>query len=339
MRWRFTAALVLLLLLGTSAAAEELLVDGIAAQVGSDIVLVSEVMELVAPAEKRMRAAGAPESEIAKLRAEGLETLIESRLIEKIVRDTELYATDAEVDQTIEAIAKENGITVDQLKQSLASQGMAFDAYRAQMKRELERRKVINAMVANRVHLDEKEVRAAYDAQFASQPRGGTELHLRQLLVPAGEEVKRTQEESCAAVAAIRERLLKGESFEELASQYSAAAPEQGGDIGWLHEDSLAKWMVAAVRELPDGGVSDVISLPFGCTLVKVVERKKYEPLTYEQAKPALRDRLFEQKVAAEYRTWMDELRDKTYIERRGYFAEAASLPSTSSQQDSSALP
>ena len=57
--------------------AAELLVDGIAAQVGSDIVLVSEVLEMVAPTEVRMREAGAPDVEIAKLRADGLESIIE----------------------------------------------------------------------------------------------------------------------------------------------------------------------------------------------------------------------------------------------------------------------
>ena len=57
-----------------------------------------------------------PAVEIAKLRAEGLEKMIEWRLIEQVVRDAELYATDEEVDETIEAIASENGITVEQLR-------------------------------------------------------------------------------------------------------------------------------------------------------------------------------------------------------------------------------
>lgn len=339
MRTRLLAILCPILALCPAAAAEEMLVDGIAAQVGADIVLISEVMEMVGPGEQRMRTAGAPETEIAKLRAEGLETMIEWRLIERIVREIELYATDAEVDQTIEAIAQENGINIGQLRESLASQGMAFEDYRAQMKRELERRKVVNAMVANRVHLEESEVREAFDARYDSQPTGGATLHLRQILVPAGEEVKRTMQQSCTAVTELRERILRGESFEELATKYSAAAPEHGGDIGWLHEDSLAAWMVVAVGTVEDGGVSEVIELPFGCTVVKLVERKEYQPVTFEQAKPVIHAQLFEEKLAAEYRSWMEELRDNTYIERRGYFAQAATLRSQFQGRESSALP
>ena len=46
----------------TPASAAEQLVEGIAAQVGDEIVLASEVMEIAASVEQRMRAAGAPAS-------------------------------------------------------------------------------------------------------------------------------------------------------------------------------------------------------------------------------------------------------------------------------------
>jgi peptidyl-prolyl cis-trans isomerase SurA len=328
-----------LLALAPAAGADEMLVDGIAAQVGNDIVLVSEVMDVVGPSEQRLRAAGAPEIEIAKLRADGLETMIEWRLIEKIVRNTDLQATDAEVDETIEAIAQENGITAEQLAQSVATQDMSLDEYKHQIKRELERRKVVNAMVAVRVHVEEDEIKAAYEERFAEQPQGGYQLHLRQILVPAAKELGRTLPQSCELVASIRQRVEAGESFEDLARQYSAAAPMEGGDIGWLHQDSLASWMVAAVGSLEAGGVSGVIELPFGCTIVKVVERKEYEPISYEQAKPVLQAEIFEAKLAEEYRNWIEELRENTYIERRGYFAEAAKLRDSARGQATSATP
>ena len=49
---------------GPAAAAEQL-VEGIAAHVGSGIVLISEVRAMVDPMEKKMRAAGVPEAIIA----------------------------------------------------------------------------------------------------------------------------------------------------------------------------------------------------------------------------------------------------------------------------------
>jgi hypothetical protein len=82
--------------------------------------------------------------------------------------------------------------------------------------------------------------------------------------------------------------------------------------------------MTALIQPLKDGEVSTVVTLPFGCTIIQMAERKEYVPVTYEQAKAKLTEEAFDRKVAKEYRAWIDERRSKTYIERRGYFADAA---------------
>jgi len=328
MRRLLHSSLACLWLLAWSAHAEEELVDGIAAQVGTDIVLVSEVVDLVAPNERRLRAAGAPEAEIAKLRANGLETMIERRLVEKVVRELDLQATDAEVDGAIGSIAQENGLGLEQLKRSVVSQGMPYDAYRAEIKHELERRKVVNAVVGSRVHVEDEDLRKLYKEQFADQPREGTTVHLRQILIAANQEVGATSAMACDFLTQLREKILQGASFEDAAQAYSAAAPQQGGDIGWLHVDSMAGWMVELVEPLAEGDVSATQELPFGCTMVKLLERKEWKPIAYEQAKPMLQTAVYETKLSEQYREWMEELRRSTFIERRGYFADAAQFTS-----------
>jgi len=314
---RALLGLLFAVLLAAPAHGDEVLVDGIAAQVGNNIVLISEVMQIVAPNERRLRAEGAAAIEIAKLRAEGLETMIEWRLIERVVRDTELFATDAEVDE-------KNGLTVAQLRQSVVTQDMSYEEYHQEIKRELERRKVVNAMVASQVHVEEYELEDLYRERHENQPKGGTQVRLRQLLVPAAEELGRTLQESCDLVRKLRQQIVNGEPFEELARLHSAAAPQHGGDIGWLHQESMAAWMIDLIEPLEAGQMTPVKELPFGCTIIKLVERKEFEPISYEQAKPMLQMAVFEMKVAEEYHKWMEELRDHTFIERRGYFADAA---------------
>jgi peptidyl-prolyl cis-trans isomerase SurA len=298
--------------------ADELLADGIAAQVGNDIVLVSEVMQHVGPLEARMRAADMPAIEIAKLRAEGLEKLIE------------IYASDDEIDQTIVAIARDNGITWEQLEQSVVAQGLTFEHYRDQLKAEIERRKVIGAMVASKVQVEEHEVRALYDERFSDQPASGVTVHLRQILVTFGAVVSTDEKATCAAVRQGHDRIVGGEAFEKVASEISEVAPAQGGDIGWLHADSLASWMSEVVAQLKDGETSDVIELPFGCCLLKLVERREFQPISYEEAKERLRIEIYEQHIEKEFRKWMEELRAQTFIERKGYFADSAMLGSKS---------
>ena len=310
------------MLAATPAPAEEQMVDGIAAQVGSRIVLISDVMQIVGPREAAMRAGGAPESEIARLRANALESLIEARLIEDLVHKAELYVSDEEVDQTIASIAEENGLSLDQLKASVVFHGMSFEEYRAQIKRDLERRNVVNGVVGANVSVDESDTRRLYEQRFAGQPQGGVAVHVRQLLVTYGEKPKRDQASACALVEEGLQRIRAGEDFAQLARELSEVAPKDGGDLGWLHLDSVASWMSEALASLEPGDTSDVLLLPFGCTLLNLVERREVAPVTYEQARDALAQELWDQALAEAYREWIEELRGRTYIERRGYFAD-----------------
>jgi peptidyl-prolyl cis-trans isomerase SurA len=324
------ALLAVVVALAAHARADEMLADGIAAQVGNDIVLVSEVMQRVGPLEARMREADAPAIEIAKLRAAGLEKLIEARLIEQTVRRAELYASDEEIDQTIDAIARDNGITRERLEQSVVAQGLTFEQYRGEIKDEIERRKVIGAMVASKVTVEEHEVRALYDERFSDQPAEGVTVHLRQILVTFGGVVTRDKEAACTPVRQAGDRIRGGEAFEKVAAEISEVAPAQGGDIGWLHTDSLASWMSEVVGQLEDGETSGVIELPFGCSLLKLVERREFQPLSYEEAKDRLQMEIYERHVDREFRSWLEEMRKQTFIERKGHFADAAMLGSKS---------
>ena len=56
------------------------------------------------------------------------------------------------------------------------------------------------------------------------------------------------------------------------------------------------------------------------------VERREFVPVTFEMAKETLWQEVLDRHMAEKYREWMEDLRKQTYIERRGYFAEAVRL-------------
>ncbi len=305
----------------SEASSPQILVDGIAAQVGPDIVLISEVRALSAPLEDRMRAAGAPPAEMAKIRADALESLIERTLIKQAVRRAELGASDEEVDMAIEAIASENGLSASQLRRSVESQGLPFEVYRDKIKEEIEHTKALNGMVGSRVKVEESEVMALYYEEFAEQPAGGAELHLRHLLIAKKVDEPGALDAVCSQTAAARRRIVSGgEDFAAVAAEVSDANAARGGDIGWVHEDTLAGWMAPAVEGLEPGGVSEVLRMPFGCNLLQVVERRGYERVEYEDVQQALYQRVHQEKMNEEYVEFMDQLREKTYIDRKGVF-------------------
>ncbi len=321
---RLLAALLLATLVPTQPLRAAEVIDGIAAQVGSEIVLVSEVLQAAAPAEARIREEGGGEKDVAVLHLEILERMIERALIRQMVKRAELDASDAEVDQAVADIAHENQLTLEELRATVDAQGMPFETYREKIRGEIEHQKVMSGMVASKVRLGDKEVREIFDREFSNQPSGGEEFYLRQILVTFPEDEKSGRTTACMRVGAARARIASGETFRDVASQLSEVNPEVGGTIGWLHENEVAGWMLRAVADLEPGDVSQVVEAPFGCNLIEVVERRPYQQITWEQAREPLHAQLFEQRMAEEYRKFVDKMRDQTYIERKGMFAENA---------------
>jgi peptidyl-prolyl cis-trans isomerase SurA len=305
------------------AAAQEEIVDAIAAQVGSKIVLLSDVARVVGAQEEAMREMDAPESEIAKLRADGLERVIENRLIETVVERAELFASDEEVTSTIASIAAENGLSVEQLYASVAYHGMTVELYRDQIKRDLERRSAVNAMVGSQVTIEEEMLLDLYNQRFRDQPKGGVAVHVRQIVVSHGQPSGRSAAAACAMVEEAHARIEAGEDFQVVASEVSEVAPQSGGDIGVFHLNEVAGWMHDALVKLEPGQTSAVLELPFGCSILELVERRDFEPVSYEQARDRLSQEVWQREMEKNYREWLEELRADTYIDRRGFFADA----------------
>jgi peptidyl-prolyl cis-trans isomerase SurA len=320
------AALAVTCALAAPAGAREIL-DGIAAQVDNQVVLISEVHEIAGPIEERMRAQGVRDADVLMMRSDVLDRLIDNKLVHNMVFRLELRASEEDVDAAIAGIAGETGLSVEQLVRSVTSHGLTFDEYRAKIRDEIERSKVIGAVVRSKVRVSESEVKISFLERFGEQPKGGVEVQLRHIVIAFGEELGRDQEAACSIAEDGLARIRGGAlSFPAAARQISNANAERGGDIGWIHRRDLAAWMAPAVRVLEPGDVSDVIEMPFGCNLLQLVERRDFVPVTLEQASPQIEQRLYQQKTEQEFMRWIATVRAQSYIERKGIFAEASRL-------------
>lgn len=299
------------------------LVDGIAAQVGTEVVLMSEVERAAEPIEAKVREAGGSDRDVALVRSDILDKLIERKLIQLVAKRAEIEANDFEVDDAIAQIAKENGLTVEQLRESVAAQGLSYATYRKHIAEEIVQSKVLGGMVRSRATVEEAEIRKLYDQRYGAMPAGGAqELRLLHMAVGADDGKPSSVAAACDKVRRGLARVRAGASFESVANEVSQAAP----DLGWLPAYALAPWMQQAVTNLEPGQVSGVVELPIGCAVLMLVDRREVTPLSYEEAKPQLRALLAEQAFQEEYVKFVDRLRKQTYVERKGVYAEMAGL-------------
>jgi peptidyl-prolyl cis-trans isomerase SurA len=316
------AALLLAAVLGGAARAE-VLVDGIAAQVGAQVVLISEVREAAAATEARARAQGAADEDIRQLYFEVLEQMIERALIRQVVQRAEIGASDAEVDEAIASIAKENKLTPERLRESVEAQGMPYALYRERIRGEIEHARVINDLVASKVRVEDEELREIYDREIANLPAGGDELLLRVMVVTPQGDGPGAREAACGPLVAARARIVAGEDFDAVAREVRGSLPGTTASQAWVHESDVAAWMRPTVLALPVGGLSERIDAEFGCGVVQLVDKRSFVPKTFEQAREGLFRQVFDERLAEEYKELVERLRAQTYIERKGVFGDS----------------
>ena len=204
---------------------------------------------------------------------------------------------------------------------SVSSHGLGIDEYRAKIRGEIERSKVVNTMVRSRVQVTEEEVRALYEEQFGKQPAGGEEVYLRHILVMGDGPKASSNAAACAIVRDARAQIESGKiAFTAIAQDISDMNPEQGGELGWIHAADLAGWMSSTVQKLQPGELSSVVEMPFGCNLLQLVDRREFKRIEYEEAESQLQNMVYQQKTEIEYVKWLEVLRGQTYVERKAGF-------------------
>lgn len=85
------------------------------------------------------------------------------------------------------------------------------------------------------------------------------------------------EEKARAQLQEIREEILKGEDFAEMAEEYSEDpnTKYKGGDLGWLKKGSLREPMENAIFSLKPGEVSEPVRSEYSMHLIKVLEKRK----------------------------------------------------------------
>ena len=150
----------------TPVAAQARVVERVAAVVGDALVLASEVEDRVGPLMADVNRITDPDKRSARataLRREVLERLIDDELIYQQAAELKLTISSDQVDASIEEIKKQNNLTDEQLREALRGQGMTMASYRADLRRQLLRFRVLNIAVGSRVNISDDEVRAYYE--------------------------------------------------------------------------------------------------------------------------------------------------------------------------------
>jgi len=296
---------------------ELVVLDEIVAKVNNEIITLSdfnrELRSFRARLQEEIRDPKALNEQIEKGRGRLLRNLIETKMMVQKAEELGITANmDVEVAATMEEIRKQNGIpTMDELDRLLRQHGSSLEERRAEMKREMTVRTLVEQFVYSKLTLLTPEVEAYYkqNLQRFTEP---AEVELAEILfLTEGKDkaqVRRHAEEVLA-------RLKASGVFEDEAKKSSEGpTASRGGNIGAFKKGSMAPALEAVVFQMKPGEISDVIETDYGFQIVKLVNKKENQVKPLAEVRPIITNELYMKKAQPELKEFLDDLRSQSYI-------------------------
>ncbi|EEN9779095.1 peptidylprolyl isomerase SurA [Salmonella enterica subsp. enterica serovar Infantis] len=267
--WK-TLLLGIAMIANTSFAAPQV-VDKVAAVVNNGVVLESDVDGLMQSVKLNAGQAGQQLPDDATLRHQILERLIMDQIILQMGQKMGVKITDEQLDQAIANIAKQNNMTMDQMRSRLAYDGLNYSTYRNQIRKEMIISEVRNNEVRRRITVLPQEV-DALAKQIGTQNDASTELNLSHILIalpenPTSEQVNDAQRQAESIVEEAR----NGADFGKLAITYSADQQAlKGGQMGWGRIQELPGIFAQALSTAKKDDIVGPIRSGVGFHILKV---------------------------------------------------------------------
>lgn len=267
--------LPLLLLAGSSALAQTLSMqplDRVIAVVDETVILRSELDRAIGNilSQYASRPEQLPPRDV--LERQVLDRIILIKLQAQRARDTGIRVSEVEIDNTIGSIASQNGMSIDQLRHSLAQDGFTYSEFRETVREELLLQRLRGRFIQTQVAVSDSEI----DNLLASGQLQRGDVHLGHILIAvpdgADAETLRIGREKAEGV----HRLIQdGMDFAAAAIRYSNAPNAlDGGDLGWRTLTEVPLAFVDLVEQMQEGDVTPPIRGPSGFHILKLYERR-----------------------------------------------------------------
>jgi peptidyl-prolyl cis-trans isomerase SurA len=312
-------AAVMLLTGGTRAHAE--LVDKVAAVVNRDIIPLSEVQLRAAPEMQRVNSELDPRRRTearAQLMKSALDTLIGEKLMESEVQALGITTSDAEVDELVQDVIKQNNVPdIAQFEKLLVGEGYTLASYKDMLRKRVVRDKLLRMKVGPKVKVTEEDLKAAY-TQYSRLESEDVEVHARHILVQV--DAKASAEQVAAAKqkaeGIAQEARRPGMDFASLARARSEGpSAADGGDLGYFKRGVMVPAFEKAAFNLKEGEVSEPIRTNFGWHILKVEERRNVALASFDEMRPKLEAKLLNEKTEKFLDQYVQELRSKANVE------------------------
>lgn len=197
-------------------------VDKVAAVVNNGIVLESDINGLLQSVKFHAQQDGQQLPDDNLLRHQIIERLIMDNIQLQMAQKMGIIVSNADLDNVIANIAAQNKMSLNQLRDRLSYEGLNYNTYRLQIRKEILIAEVRNNAVRCRVIILPQEVEALAK-QVGAKNISDIEINISQILLPLPENPPQQHVDSVEALARkLMGELHNGADFGRLAITYSA---------------------------------------------------------------------------------------------------------------------
>ncbi|HRK53730.1 MAG TPA: peptidylprolyl isomerase [Cyclobacteriaceae bacterium] len=253
------------------------LVDKIIAKVDNYIVLKSELEGTY----QNYLAEGNPPSQEAKCGL--LNRLIVNKLMVAKAEIDSVVVTDDQVDQNtarrMQLILQSSGNSPEELERAY---GKTMDEIRLELRDQIREQMLgseMTQLITKDISVTPSEVRRFFNKiPEDSLPFYSSDVEVAQI-VRIAKVSEKQKEEVKQKLRDIRERILKGENFNELARQFSEdpSAQMNGGEMGFVGRGAMVPSFEANAFKLRKGEISQPFESPFGFHIMQLIDRRGNE--------------------------------------------------------------
>jgi peptidyl-prolyl cis-trans isomerase SurA len=257
----------------TGAPADEapgVLLDRIVAVVNDGAVTQTELDERMAQVAADLARNNTPVPSPEVLRRAVLERLIMDEIQWQRAQRIGIDVSDEMVNRQLAQLAQSNGLTLAQLPEALASQGINYASFRENMRRDIARQILRRREVLTRVSITPRELDQFFE-RLKKLPDEQAEYNFSHILIAVPTEP--TQEDFEKAERRAQEVYEKAatEDFARLAVEYSDSQTAlEGGQMGWRRGPDLPTLLAETIAALKPGEVSRPIRAANGYHIVRL---------------------------------------------------------------------
>jgi peptidyl-prolyl cis-trans isomerase SurA len=251
------------------------LLDRVVAVVNEGVVLQSELDTQTREIEARLRTQNVALPPESVLRGQVLDRLVQEEIQQQHAERAGIRVSDEQVNAALEDIAKRQNLTLEQLPQKLASDGINYAQYRTELKREIARQILRQRDVVQRIVVTPRELDQYLEHQKKTAS-AANEYDVAHILIAVAQDAKPAQLAQSSKLAhEVDSRARSGEDFGALAVTYSQSESAlEGGALGWRKGTELPTFLADVIARMKPGDVSDVLQTPSGFHIVKLIDTR-----------------------------------------------------------------